>query len=247
MLMSVRGLLAAAIVGAGFTAMPAMAQDSDFSFSANSAIVSEYRFRGVDYSGGDIAVQGGVDLSHSSGIYVGTWGSSIDEDTQGYGHTELDIYGGWTGALTDTVTVDVGAIYYLYPNAPEVAGTKYDYIELYSSVGLAIGPASATVGVAYAPEQSSLSDNDNVYVYTDLGFAVPNTPVSLSAHLGYTDGAFMAYTNDGTALDWSVGASFALTENISVGATYVGAQSDVAPGAYNYTDDTIVATLSASF
>ena len=39
------------------------AGDSGFEFSANVAMVSEYRFRGVDLSGGDIAVQGGVDLA----------------------------------------------------------------------------------------------------------------------------------------------------------------------------------------
>ncbi|RKF21085.1 hypothetical protein D6851_09110 [Altericroceibacterium spongiae] len=248
MLTSVRSLVAAAIVaGAGFAAAPAMAQDSDFSLSANTAIVSEYRFRGVDYSGGDIAIQGGVDLSHSSGIYIGTWGSSLDEDTVGYGHTELDLYGGWSGNLTDTVSVDVGAIYYVYPNAPDAPGVDYDYIEMYGSVGFAMGPASATVGVAYAPEQNSLGDNDNLYVYTDLGLGVPNTPVSLSAHLGYTDGNFLTYTNDGNAFDWSIGADYALTQNISVGVSYVAAEGDYAPGAYDFTDDAVVATLSASF
>lgn len=248
MLMSVRGLLAASVVvGAGFTAMPAMAQDSDFTLSANTAIVSQYRFRGVDYSGGDIAIQGGVDVSHSSGIYVGAWGSSLDEDTVGYGHTELDVYAGWSGNVTDAVSLDVGALYYLYPNAPDVPGTKYKYIEMHAAGSFTLGPASATVGVAYAPKQNSLNDNDNIYFYTDLGVGIPNTPVSLSGHLGYTDGNFLTYTNDGTAFDWSVGASYALTSNVNVGVSYIGAQGDYAPGAYRFTRDAVVATLGASF
>jgi len=246
MLTSVRSLLAATVLaGAAFAATPAMAQDSEISVSANAAIVSEYRFRGVDLSGGDIAVQGGFDLGHSSGVYVGTWASSLDEDTVGFGHTELDVYGGWSGDVGG-VTLDVGALYYMYPNADNGLIGDTDYIEFYGSVGSTLGPADLTVGVAYAPEQDSLGGDDNLYLYTDVGVGIPQTPLTINGHLGYTDG-FLTYTNDGDAFDWSVGASMALTENVSVGVSYVGAEGDYLPGDYKFTDDTVVATLSASF
>ncbi|MXO66546.1 TorF family putative porin [Altericroceibacterium endophyticum] len=247
MLTSVRSLMAATILaGAAFAATPAMAQDSEISISGNASIVSEYRFRGVDLSGGDIAVQGGVDLAHSSGIYVGTWGSSLDEDTVGYGHTELDVYAGWSGSLTDTVSFDIGALYYLYPNSPDVPGAEYDYIEFYSSVGFGLGPADLTVGVAYAPKQDSLGSTDNLYIYSDLGIGIPNTPISLAGHLGYTDG-FLTYTGNSKAWDYSIGADVAIGENLSIGVAYVGAEGDYAPGQYEFTDDTVVATLGVSF
>ncbi|AKH42514.1 uncharacterized protein (TIGR02001 family) [Altererythrobacter atlanticus] len=245
MLTSIRGLMAATIIaGTAFAATPALANgDSSVSVSANAAVVTEYRFRGVDLSGGDIAIQGGIDVGHESGFYVGTWGSSLDEDTVGYGHTELDIYGGWSGSLSDVVSADVGVIAYLYPNA---GAGDYDYVEFYGSLGATFGPADATVGIAYAPDQDSLGSTDNFYIYGDLGVGIPNTPISLSAHLGYTDG-FLTYTNDAKAFDWSLGADLALNDNLSVGVAYIGAEGNYAPGAYNFTDDTVVATLSASF
>jgi len=244
----IRGLVAATLLaGSAFVATPAFAQEeseSDFSISANAAIVSEYRFRGVDLSGGDIAIQGGVDVGHSSGFYVGTWGSSLDEDTVGYGHTELDIYGGWTGEITEGLTLDVGGIYYAYPNAP--AG-DFDYFEIKAALGFGLGPVSGKVGVFYAPDQDSLGSSDNIYYFTDWSAGIPGTPVSLSAHLGLNDGAFLSYTNDDTAWDWSIGASVAVHEKLSIGISYVDAQGDPAPGGYNFTDSAIVASLTAKF
>ena len=220
-----------------------VAGESGLEFSANAALVSEYRFRGVDLSGGDIAVQGGVDIGHSSGFYVGTWGSSIDEDTVGYGHTELDVYGGWGGDISDGVSFDIGVIAYLYPNA---GPGDFDYVELYSSVGFALGLAEATVGVAYAPDQDSLGSTDNLYVYTDLGFGIPNTPLTLTGHVGYTDG-FLTFTNNGKAWDWSIGAEAAVAGPVSVGVSYVEAEGDFLPTDYDFTDGAIVFSVSASF
>ncbi len=241
MLTSVRSLMAATILaGSAFVAAPAMAQDVEL--SGNAAIVSEYRFRGVDLSGGDIAIQGGVDAALPAGFYVGTWGSSLDEDTVGYGHTELDVYGGWAGEF-GAISLDVGLLAYLYPNA---GAGDYDYLEVYGSVGVGVGPADLTVGIAYAPEQDSLGSTDNLYIYGDVGVGIPGTPLSLSGHLGYTDG-FLTFTDDGNAFDWSVGADLALGEVVSVGVAYVGAEGDYLPGDYNFTDDAVVLTLGASF
>lgn len=247
MLTSIRGLVAASLLaGTAFVATPALAQGGPgaFTISGNASVVSEYRFRGADLSGGDIAIQGGIDISHTSGFYVGTWGSSIDEDTVGFGHTELDIYGGWSGNVAEGVTADVGVIYYAYPNAP--AG-DFDYVEFYGSLGYTIGPVQTTLGLAYAPDQDSLGDTDNLYVYLDAGVAIPNTPVSINGHVGYTDG-FLTFTPNSKAWDWSIGASFAVNRNLSIGVTYVDAEGGpYAPGAYNFTDAAVVGSVSITF
>lgn len=248
MLTSIRGLAAASLIAVSLAASPALAQDeaestSEFELSGNAALVSEYRFRGVDLSGGDIAVQGGVDIAHSSGFYVGTWGSSIDEDTVGFGHTEVDVYGGWSGDLTDGLAADVGVIMYLYPNA---GPGDFDYVEFYGSLSTTLGPVGAELGVAYAPDQDSLGGTDNLYIYTDLSAGIPNTPITLTGHLGYTDG-FLTFTNNGKAFDWSIGAEAAVGGPISVGVAYVGAEGDLVAPAYNFVDDAFVVTLSASF
>lgn len=245
MLTSIRGLVAATLVaGSAMVATPALAQESDISISGNAAVVSDYRFRGVGLSGGDIAIQGGIDVAHSSGFYVGTWGSSIDGGV--YGSTELDIYGGWSGEVTSGVTADVGVLYYAYPNA--TPGADVDVVEFYGSLAFALGPAETTLGVAYAPEQDGFAGDDNLYVYGDIAVGIPGTPVTINGHLGYTDGAlapaFLAGSLDKNGLDWSLGASFAINENLSVSAAYTGVEG---PSVKNVTDDAVVATLSVSF
>lgn len=243
MLTSVRSLMAASVLASALLAAPAFAQEeSDITISGSAALVSEYRFRGVDLSGGDIAAQAGITAKHSSGFYVGTWGSSLDENSVGYGHTELDLFGGWAGEVASGVTADVGVIYYAYPNAP--AG-DFDYIEMYGKTGFAVGPASLTLGVAYAPEQDSLGGTDNLYLSTDLGIGIPETPITLTGHLGYTDG-FLTYTPNGKAWDWAVGGSVAVGSGLSLGASYIGAEGTGTP-AYDFVDDAFVVTLSASF
>jgi uncharacterized protein (TIGR02001 family) len=248
MLKSIRGIFTASLLaGCALAATPALAEDeatSEFTFSGNAALVSQYRFRGLDLSGGDVAIQGGIDLSHQSGFYLGTWGSSLDEDTVGYGHTEVDIYGGWTGEVVSGVTADVGVIYYAYPNAGGNAPT--DYVEVYGSAAFTLGPAEATVGFAYAPDQSSLGSTDNIYGYVDLSAGIPNTPVTLNAHAGYTDG-FLTVTNNDKAWDWSVGADVALNEHLTVGVQYVGAEGDIPLGGYRFTRDAVVGTIGVSF
>ncbi|MWV27274.1 TorF family putative porin [Aurantiacibacter rhizosphaerae] len=249
MLTSVRSLTAASVfaLSAAFAA-PAMAQDDDggigVEVSANVAMVSEYRFRGVDLSGGEFAIQGGVDVGLPAGFYVGTWASSLDEQTVGYGSTELDLYGGWAGEFGN-ISTDVGVIMYIYPDA---GPGDFDYVEFYGSVGAAVGPAEVTVGIAYAPDQDSLGSTDNFYIYSDVGVGVPGTPISLTGHVGYTDG-FLTFTTDGEAFDYSVGAEVAIAGTpLAVGVSYVGVEGDgiIDPGG-TFTSDGVVVTLGASF
>jgi uncharacterized protein (TIGR02001 family) len=255
MLTSVRSLMAATLlVGSTLAAAPAFAQDdepvvesdSSITVSANVALVTDYRFRGVSLSAGDPALQGGIDVAHDSGFYIGTWASSIQGGTP-YGELELDLYGGWTGEVASGVTVDVGLLYYVYPTTddPLNLDPDTDYFEPYASVATTLGPVGATFGVAYAWEQDSLGGNDNLYVYTDWTLGVPNTPISLSAHLGYTDGVLapplLAGTGDDDGLDWSLGASMPVYGGLSVGVSYVGVEG---PSIDGFTDDAIVGTLS---
>ncbi len=223
----------------------AVGAESSIEVSANVALASEYRFRGVDLSDGDLAIQGGFDISHSSGFYVGTWASNLDEDTVGFGSTELDVYAGFGGDIGEGLSFDIGGIYYLYPNA--ASGLATDYVEFYGSLGYTFGPLELTTGIAYAPDQESLGDTDNLYLYTDVGFGIPNTPVTVTGHLGYTDG-FLTFTEDSEAFDWSIGMETPVAGPISLGVAYVGVEGDgtIDPGGV-FTDDALVVTLSASF
>jgi len=249
MLTSVRSLLAATVLaGSALAATPAFAQDEEatpgLSVSGNVALVTDYRFRGVSLSGGDMALQGGIDLGIDQGFYVGTWASSLVGGTP-YGELEVDVYGGWSGDVAPGVTVDVGLLYYLYPTGD--TGIDTDYFEPYASIATTVGPVSATLGAAYAWDQNSLGDNDNLYVYTDFELGIPKTPVTVTAHLGYTDGVLapplLAGTGDDSGLDWSLGASTTLIGGLSLGVSYVGVEG---PSIDGFTDDAIVGTLSFS-
>lgn len=249
MLTSIRSLAAAtALAGAAFVSTPALAQDADlggWTVSGNAAIVTDYRFRGVSLSGGDPAVQGGIDLGHESGFYVGTWGSSIDGGA--YGTVELDLYGGYATEITPGIEIDVGLLYYMYPNG--TPGVDLDYFEPYASISTTLGPVGATLGAAYAWEQDSLGGDDNLYVYTDFEIGVPTTPLTLTAHLGYTDGVLAppllsGLSADDSGFDWSVGVSATLLGALSLGVAYVDTEG---PSVDGFTDDAIVGTLSVSF
>lgn len=254
MLTSIRGLAAVTVLTASLASAPALAQDDEsagtggFTVSGNAAVVSDYRFRGVSLSGGDPAIQGGVDVTHDSGFYVGTWGSSIDDGgTDVFGDLELDVYGGWSGNVAEGIAVDVGLLYYLYPTNNGLFD-PVDYFEPYASVTGSLGPVEATLGAAYAWEQDSLGGNDNFYLYTDLGTSIPTTPISLSAHLGYTDGVLapplLAGAADNSGFDWSFGASATVLGGLELGVAYVGVEG---PSIDGFTDDTIVASVGFSF
>tara|TARA_R110000824_G_scaffold232348_3_gene420337 strand:- start:933 stop:1712 length:780 start_codon:yes stop_codon:yes gene_type:complete len=232
------------------TATPAFAQEADapsaITISGNAAVTSDYRFRGLSFSDGDIAIQGGIDVAHESGFYIGTWGSSI-EDSATYGHTELDIYGGWSGEVTSGLTLDVGLLYYFYPNGEDGAAGPSDYFEPYASVAGSIGPVEVKSGIAYAWSQDSLGNSDNVYIYTGVSAGIPNTPITLNANIGVNDGSLgnpagVFGAND--YVDWMLGVDWAVTDNLTATLAYTDTN---APSINNFTDSAIVFTLGVSF
>lgn len=249
MLTSVRGLLAATLLaGSALASAPALADETeapaDITLSGSATLVTDYRFRGISLSAGDMAVQGTININHSSGLYVGAWGSSI-EDSPVYGSMELDLYGGWTGEIASGVTADVGLLYYVYPNGNV---GKANVWEPYASLKTTFGPATAKIGVAYAWDQKSLGGDDNLYLYTNLDVAIPNTPITVSGKLGYTDGALspdrLTLKGTGGGWDYSIGASATVLGKLTLGVAYVGVDGN---SINNFSDDAVVGTLSLSF
>lgn len=221
--------------------------ESGLTFSANVALTTDYRFRGITFTDNGVAIQGGFDVSHSSGFYVGTWGSNLDENTVGYGSIEVDVYGGWTGNLIEGLAADVGVIGYLYPDA---GPGEFDYIEFYGSLTGTLGPASVTGGVAYAPNQDSLDfgggQRDNFYLYGDVSVGIPSTPLTVKGHLGYTDGV-LTYTADSKAVDYLIGVDIAAGP-VTFTLAYTGVEGDVTGDPFGiFTDDGFFAMVSASF
>jgi uncharacterized protein (TIGR02001 family) len=239
--------LAAALAASALVAAPAFAQEevSDgFSVTGSATVVSDYRFRGISLSDRDATIQGGFGVSHDSGFYVGTWGSGLSGfGSFGGSNTEIDVYGGYTRDLGG-LTVDVGLLWYLYPGTD---GT--DYAEPYASISGDFGPLNAKLGVAYAPDQDAIGSDDNLYVFTDLTAAIPETPLTLKAHYGYTDGSLGG--PNGSYSDWSIGASVAW-KALTLGVAYVDTSISKSDDFFmdptrKVAQDGVVFSLGASF
>jgi uncharacterized protein (TIGR02001 family) len=211
---SIIGLSAVSLLA---LATPAFAEDEmpAIKITGSAALVSDYRFRGFSQSGENAAVQGSININHESGFYVGTWASSISFA----GNTEIDLYAGYTKAVAPGVTVDVGLLYYLYPKK---GGGPTDFFEPYVNLTGAIGPATVKVGVNYAWSQSALSDKSAIYFHAEPSIAIPNTPLSLDAHVGYavSDAFPGGYGADHHVWDYSIGGAIAY-KNLSFGVHYV--------------------------
>ena len=64
-------LLSVAVASALLSGIAATSVQA-FDITANVALVSDYRFRGISQTGKDAAIQGGFDASWEPGFYLGT-------------------------------------------------------------------------------------------------------------------------------------------------------------------------------
>jgi uncharacterized protein (TIGR02001 family) len=206
-------LSVAAPVAAPITAHAAT-DTPDFTVSGAATIISDYRFRGISLTGKDPAVQATINVSHSSGVYVGTWASSLDMGDR-YGPTEVDFYAGWAGAVAPRTTLDTMLAYYSYPGG-EGSG-KIEYLEATTKLTHDFGPLSATVGSGYSWSQAALG-GDHLYLFGDTAAPIPGTPLTLRAHGGRSKGAISP--KPGGYYDWSLGADAALGP-VTLGLAYI--------------------------
>lgn len=208
-------ILAAAGMAAPVLADDAPAPASNFTVSGGAVLTSDYRFRGISQTDKRFAVQGTFGVSHSSGFYVGVWGSSIDDYVASGSDQEIDLYGGYKKTF-DGTTVDGGLLYYYYPGSN---GANTDFFEPYFNVSHTFGPVGIKVGLNYAWSQRAQScsydprcggkaKEDSLYTYGELSGGIPGTGVTITGHLGeswgrsYLTNGFKKYT------DYSVTAAY---------------------------------------
>jgi uncharacterized protein (TIGR02001 family) len=168
-------MVSAAIVAGTMSAPSAvLAGDSPHTFSANVAMTTDYRFRGISQNDEDFAIQGGFDYEHQSGFYAGVWGSNVDFQIQTVddASAELDIYAGFGGDISDTgIGYDVGILRYEYPNAD--SSLNYEFTEVYGSLSYSWTEAlSTTLSLADTSDYFGGSDDAtywNIAADYDLG------------------------------------------------------------------------------
>ena len=148
--------------------------------TGNINVVSKYVLRGMTNNAENdgTAVQGALDWSHKSGVYVGYWGSNLD-----YGATrtsttntgfENDIYGGFK-FKAGPVDLNFGVIYYLYTQVLDS-----DAAEALAAAG--IGPVTLTA--KYLTKDVSWGNQGDTYLTLDFAQDLPSE-FKFNAQLGY--------------------------------------------------------------
>ena len=248
-------------------------EESAITISGAATLTSDYRFRGVSQSDEGIAAQAGITVSHSSGFYVGAWGSNLAGwGTFGGSNTELDLIAGYKLPIGEG-TLDAGVTWYMYPSGADTT----DFAELYAKLSGSVGGLGLTGGVAYAPSQEALGNafpvgapadpgdkDDNLYLFADAVYGIADTPLSVKAHLGYSDGNPGLGPNGtsvaptGTYFDWLVGADLVPTPGLTLSVAYVDTDISEAEAARirpnfatldgdSISDATVVFSITASF
>ncbi|MDG1945556.1 MAG: TorF family putative porin [Halioglobus sp.] len=193
--------------------------------TANVALVSDYRFRGISQSDKNAAIQGGFDASFEPGFYVGTWASSVDfgnvtDGSGSFGTMEIDYYAGWTGPIGDSdFGIDVGYMYYQYPG--DTVDPTGDYQEVYAKGSW----KDLTVGVTYSDDYYAESGKFWYFAGDySLTFA---EDFSLGLHVGYNDFDRLGFFGDdsnGDVIDEDSYTDY----SVSLGYTFKGFDLSVA-------------------
>ncbi len=201
--------------------LAADAPASPFTPSSNVSLVSDYLYRGISQTGTNPAIQGGFDLAHSSGLYIGAWGSSISftgdaGGTSGSTGTapaaanaglELDTYFGYKAAA-GSVSYDVGFLRYNYPGTYAAGVTKPDTNEIYGAATYSIVTAklSYCLGDLFGVSKAQGS----TYIELNAGYPIADTGITLGAHAGkqtYKGETATALADSATYTDYKLSAS----------------------------------------
>lgn len=192
----------------------------DFSLTANLSVASEYRYRGLMQTNSHPALQGGFDLSHASGFYVGNWNSNVswldDSNTDVSAPLEVDLYGGYKTKFANDVTLDVGVLRYWYPGDYPAGYTSPNTTEVYAGVGYGV----FTFKYSHALTNLFGFADSKHSQYYDLSANVDTGiwGLTANAHVGYQD---VKHLGDASYLDWKLGLSKEVAKGLTVSLAYV--------------------------
>jgi len=230
----------------------------DLTVAYNVGLYSQYIFRGLTQTNRQPALQGGIDLTHSSGFYLGAWGSNIswlrdkigtssDAVYTSGGSLELDLYGGYRTDIKG-VGIDVGALQYWYPGTlrkPGQSGANTTEVYGALSYGWLQGKISTVVsedawGFGKEYNVSSGGDDERGTYYAELNANIPlaDTGITALIHVARQEFNNAKVTRTGPAAsytDWKLGLTKAFDNGINVGAYYTDTNISKANAADNWT------------
>lgn len=222
-------VIASALIAAG-AVLPTLASAADaapapeHTYTSNVTRASEYIYRGIGQTNRKPAVQGGFDYAHSSGLYLGTWGSNVswlsDGNSSVSSSLEWDFYGGYKNTIGD-FGYDVGLLEYFYPGSGY--GNNPNTLEGY------VAGSWTFLTLKYSHSFSDLfgwtgSKNSGYLDLTATYELVPS--VNLVGHIGRqrvngSSSGGASYT------DWKIGVTKDFSGTV-VGLSYVGTNASEA-------------------
>lgn len=219
-----KALIVMAVAAAPVTA-------SALEVSGNVTLATDYVFRGFSQTSEKAAIQGGFDVGFENGFYVGTWASNVDFGSEVT--TELDFYGGYAFDVSENVSIDLSAIYFMYPG-DEAA---LDYQEYVASVSI----SDFTLGLVYSPEYWGDGGPDTYVLNADYSLGLTET-TSMDFHLGYSDAdEANFFGEDDSYIDYMVGVNHDVA-GVTLSLAWYGTDLDEDELA----DDRVVFSISKS-
>lgn len=169
--------------------------------SGNVTMATDYVFRGFSQTDEKPAIQGGFDVGFESGFYLGTWASNVDFGPNDAGDSgaqaEWDFYAGYAFDLSETVSLDLTAIYFYYPGDADAL----DYQEYVATLGI----SDFSLGLVYSPEYFGDGGPDAFVINADYSLGLTDVS-SLDFHLGYSDAdEDDFFGDDDSYIDYMVG------------------------------------------
>jgi uncharacterized protein (TIGR02001 family) len=170
-------------------------------YSITPTIATDYDFRGTSLTDplnqdGKPAFQAGGTYTFDTGIYLGAWGSNIDDsyDALDGDNIELDYYGGYAwGDASDSFAYDAGLNFYTYPGWSDA-----NMLEAY--IGVSRNFYSAKLW--FSPDVHG-SDKSGVYAELNATYPMGGTGMSFLGHVGQAIGG--AYDE---RVDYSLGVGY---------------------------------------
>lgn len=243
------------------SAVPSFAQNapaSDWTITGNVGLFSDYRFRGISQTNRKPALQGGFDVAHSSGFYLGNWNSNVASEFYNGANLEMDFYGGYKTEVSG-FALDLGLLHYYYPGSDQAnPAYKIKNTEVY--LGTGYGPV--TLKVSYplsdffsAEKINPAGGNAAGSYYVDLSGSYDlGSGFGLVGHVGYQKlkgAARLAESNGNLTssyVDWKLGATYTFANGFVAGLSYIDTNRDYV-GPYNkkISNGTALLSLSKTF
>ena len=200
-------LVAGAVQAGNYTITPTIATDYDFRGSSQTDPIDQ---------NGKPAFQLGGTYTFDQGVYVGAWGSNVDDSIKALGidgdNIEIDFYGGYAwGDASSSFAYDVGLNLYTYPGLSDA-----NTLEGYVSVARSFYSAK----LWFSPDVAS-SGNSGFYAEVNANYPMGQTGMSLLAHAGKVFG--QAYNE---RVDYSVGVGYSVGR-MNFAVKYVDGTKDI--------------------